>query len=86
VPRPPRGYWRRLEVGPKVRKSTLPSQPLDRPNTVTFDVQANEKRRKEWSCGVPPKSSEVGMSDEKWNVELTENEAELRPLAQRILR
>ena len=47
VPRPPRGYWRWLEVGQKVRKPVLPPRPAGKPNKVTFDVQADEERRKE---------------------------------------
>jgi hypothetical protein len=83
VPRPPRGYWARLAAGQKVRKPALPPQPAGRPNTVTFNLQANEERRKEWSRTFPAKSSE--LAQERKSIELIENESELHHSAQRIL-
>lgn len=80
VPRPPRGYWARVEAGEKMRREPLPVAKSEQSFQVTFDVAANLARRGEWAVNniltgprmvkcltveLPPEGSELHPIVEK---------------------
>jgi hypothetical protein len=49
VPRPPRGYWAKVEVAEKPPKERLPAAKPGQDRMIRFDVAENMARREEWA-------------------------------------
>ena len=50
IPRPPPGYWAKIEAGAKPKREPLPSAKQNENHTVTFCVAENIARREEWAA------------------------------------
>jgi len=49
IPRPPRGYWARVEAGEKLRREPLPQATPETALSAVFCVTENVARREEWA-------------------------------------
>ncbi len=80
IPRPPRGYWARVEAGEKLKREPLLPAKTDQDSKVTFQVAANVARREDWAANnlltatravkcdavaLPPDGSELHAIAEK---------------------
>ncbi len=50
IPRPPRGYWARVEAGEKLKREPLPAAGPEQDRPVVFRVDQNVARREEWNA------------------------------------
>ena len=80
VPRPPRGYWARIEAGEKLPKERLPAAKEGQDVTVNFDVVENIARREEWAAS---NVLTAGKSNKPGIVELPPEGSEMHPLAEK---
>ncbi len=80
VPRPPRGYWAKVEVGDKPRKERLPEAKQGQDRTVAFHVVANRARREGWAANS---LLTAGKSKKPTAIELPPEAAELHPITER---
>lgn len=76
IPRPPRGYWARIEAGEKPRREPLPPALPHQKTQIVFRVAANRARR-DGLLVVPPemKVPKCGA------LEIPANDFELHPIA-----
>jgi hypothetical protein len=80
IPRPPRGYWARVEAGEKIKREPLPAaKPGQNPN-VTFYVAANVARREEWAANNILTTAHIVKCGA---VELPSEGSELHPIAEK---
>ena len=80
VPRPPRGYWARLQAGEKMSKARLPQAREGEDVVVTFNVAANLASRERWAAD---NVLTAGRGGKPGRVELRPKVAELHPIAER---
>jgi hypothetical protein len=80
VPRPPRGYWARVEAGEKLRKAPLPAPKPGQDQVVHFNVADNLVRRQEWAAH---NLLGAGGASKLAALELSAAGGELHPIAER---
>jgi hypothetical protein len=80
VPRPPRGYWARIEAGEKLPKERLPAAKEGQDRVVRFDVTENVARREEWAAN---NILTAGKSKKPSVIELPSEGSELHPIAEK---
>ncbi len=80
IPRPPRGYWARVEAGEKLRREPLPPATASQNPSVTFYVADNLVRREEWAAN---NILTAGRGGRKCFMELPPEGCELHPIAKR---
>jgi hypothetical protein len=80
VPRPPRGYWARIEAGEKLPKLRLPAAKEGQDIVVGFNVVENVARREEWAAN---NVLTAGKSNKPGLVELPPESSELHPIAEK---
>ena len=80
IPRPPRGYWARVEAGEKLKREPLPAAKPGQSSHVTFEVAANVARREEWAANNLLTAVRAIKCEA---VELPPEEIELHPIAER---
>ncbi len=77
IPRPPRGYWARIEAGERLKKEPLPPAKPGQ-DSVKFWIAENVARREEWARN---NILTAGRISQKSTVELPPEGAELHPVA-----
>lgn len=78
IPRPPRGYWARLQNGYKDKKTALPK---GEDRMIEFDVEANQRNRREFQ--LQKEKEEKILEEVKPVIELAQNLT--HPMATRFL-
>jgi hypothetical protein len=77
IPRPSLGYWARVAVGEKVPQTPLPAARSGQDKTITFDVEANQRRREEW------RATQIDVQDLAVELALPGEGMALHPLAEK---
>lgn len=80
IPRPPRGYWARVEAGEKLKREPLPAAKPGQSPQVTFQVAANVARREEWAAANLLTATRAVKCEA---VELPPDGSELHPIAEK---
>ena len=80
IPRPPRGYWARVEAGEKLKREPLPAAKPGQSSQVTFEVAANVARREEWAANNLLTAARAIQCEA---VELPPEGSELHPIAEK---
>jgi len=80
IPRPPRGYWARMEAGEKLKREPLPTAKPGQSPQVIFQVAANVERREEWAAANLLTATRAVKCDA---VELSPDGSELHPIAEK---
>jgi hypothetical protein len=78
IPRPGLGYWARVAAGQTVTKTPLPPRQPGQDEVLSYNVERNQERRKEWAMS----SAKPGMVAKE--IELPGETDALHPAAQRF--
>jgi hypothetical protein len=80
IPKPPRGYWARIEAGEKLKCDPLSAAKPGQGGTVTFDVSANVARREEYGASHILTTARIVKCG---RVELAPEGCEFHPIAEK---